>query len=165
MKKSDFLGTIESALYDLRESRPYIGFILQCLTIREDNRIPTAGVGYDNKAKKFQMSVNTDFMKSLTRKEQVAVLTHETMHITFKHCYMMYKYLAKERRMLNAAMDLVINQLIPDLPEFQDKKTGEKTGPLTLPFMKEKYNMDLLANQTVEYYFEELKKAKEEGKF
>jgi predicted metal-dependent peptidase len=165
MSSPKFIDLIESTIYDLRNKQPYIGFILQCLTIKEDNSIPTAGVAYDKKAKKFSLYTNTKFLEKLKPKERLAVFIHETYHITFKHVYLMYKYQPKERQLLNAAMDLVINQLIADLPEFHDPKTGELTGPLTLPFMKQKYDMDLLPNQTTEYYFEQMKKAKDEGKF
>lgn len=154
----DFLlykKNLETSLHEIRDEFPYIGFILQCLHIKAHTGIPTAGVAFNKKAKKFEMMINPNFFNKMTAEEQKAVLLHEIYHLTHKHVYMMYKYKSNDRKMLNCAMDLVINQLINNLPK----------QALTLKGFKEKYGVDLKANQTTEYYFEQLKKAKDEGKF
>src|SRR5271165_7150853 len=119
---------LESSLHEVRSEFPYIGFILQCLHISGNTMCPTAGVAFNKKAKKFELLINPNFFNSLTSTEQKAVLLHEIYHLTHKHVYMMYKYEADQRRMLNCAMDLVINQQIVGLPEMA----------LTLKSVKEK---------------------------
>lgn len=157
-----FENSLEGAIHGLRDELPYIGFILQCLNINQDERLPAAaGVYYNKQSKKFYMKVNPELFGKTSLDEKIAILTHEVYHIIFKHTNLMYKYNPDERMLLNYAMDLVINQLIKNLPEYA----------VTLKSMKDMYNIDLLPNQTVEYYFEnlkkdldKLKKGKSEGK-
>jgi predicted metal-dependent peptidase len=77
--------------------------------------LPTAGVMFDEKIKQFKLFINPDFLLKLSIAEGAAVLTHEIYHIFHKHVY--YNHTQYNKMILNIAMDLVINQLIEDLPK------------------------------------------------
>lgn len=114
---------------------PFLGSIMQCMNLSYSEAIPTAGVMYNNKTKKFEMLINPYFFcRTLTPVERTAVLLHEMYHITFKHVY--YDVPENYNRIqLNFAMDLVINQFIKGLPQqalFIEKfrmKDGTPFGP------------------------------------
>jgi len=93
----------------------HVGYILQCMNIRPTDSIPTAGVNYDQKSKKFNLFYNPKFMASLKPLEQQAVLIHEIDHILHGHVFMNIK--KEDMKKWNMAMDLVINQGNKHIPD------------------------------------------------
>jgi predicted metal-dependent peptidase len=118
------IHSLETALYQLTKNQAFFGMILQCLDMFYTHQIPTAGVGFDNNAKKWQMMINPKwFCEKLGdgdqgTKHRIAVLLHELYHLTHKHIIRapMIKLNPGRRTLMNIAMDMAINQYIKDLP-------------------------------------------------
>jgi len=115
---------LETALYQLTKNQSFFGMILQCLDIYYTHLIPTAGVCFDNNAKKWQMMINPKwFCDKLGdgdqgTKHRISILLHELYHLTHKHIIRapMLKLNPGRRMLINIAMDMAINQYIKDLP-------------------------------------------------
>lgn len=132
----------------------YIGSVMQCLKIVPDTSCPTAGVTYHKPTKSIIMIYSPDFMSKLTREELKAVFIHEIDHILRKHIfiYNSQKINRPDAKRLNFAMDLVINQHVPNLPEgalyIEHFKT--KDGKPFPPHESTETYYDLLENCTYE---------------
>jgi hypothetical protein len=116
---------LETALYQLTKNQAFFGMILQCLDIHYSHTLPTAGVMFDNNAKKWKMMINPKwFCVNLGDGDQgtrarISILLHELYHLTHKHIIRapMLKLNPNRRRLMNIAMDMSINQYIKDLPD------------------------------------------------
>ena len=124
---------------------PFYGHLLGGVVRRIDERIPTAAVSLTPQG--LQLIVNPDFfMNELKKDERVAVIKHEALHLLFRH---LYRPLIKkgDSKLFNIAADIVVNQHI---------------APWPLPDMavtlKEFPDMGLLADQSLEWYYEKLSK-------
>lgn len=116
-EKSQCLAT---AIYETSKTNPFIGSVLQCLTIQYAHTLPTAGIMFNTDAKRWDMLVNPYFFcKKLNAAERKAVLIHELNHITHKHPLRVpfLKISARKRMLMNIAADMAINQYIKDLPK------------------------------------------------
>lgn len=130
----------------------YIGSVMQCLKIIPDPQIPTAGVAFHKPLKSIVLIYSPDFMDKLTREELKAVFIHEIDHILRKHIYI-YNDIKQKRsdaKRLNMAMDLVINQKLPELP----------VGALFIEHFKTKDGKDFPKNESTETYYDLLEDAK-----
>ena len=115
---------LQTALYQLTKNQAFFGMILQCLDMYYTHLIPTAGVAFDNNAKKWQMMINPKwFCDKLGdgdkgTRHRISILLHELYHLTHKHIVRapMIKLNPSRRSLMNIAMDMSINQLIKDLP-------------------------------------------------
>src|ERR1035437_5079541 len=110
---------LASAIYECSKTHPFLGSVLQCLTISYGHVIPTAGIMFNTDAKRWDMIINPYFFcKKLNLLEQKAVLLHELSHITHKHPLRVpfLKISARKRMLMNIAADMAINQFIKDLP-------------------------------------------------
>jgi predicted metal-dependent peptidase len=110
---------LASAIYECSKTHPFMGSVLQCLTIQYGHSIPTAGIMFNTDAKRWDMIINPYFFcKKLELLEQKAVLLHELSHITHKHPLRVpfMKLSARKRQLMNIAMDMAINQFIKHLP-------------------------------------------------
>ena len=115
--KSQCLAT---AIYETSKTHPFVGSVLQCLTIQYAHTIPTAGIMFNTDAKRWDMLVNPFFFcKKLSAAERKAVLIHELSHITHKHPLRVpfLKIAARKRMIMNIAADMAINQFIKDIPK------------------------------------------------
>jgi predicted metal-dependent peptidase len=124
ISESDKRIALESAIYSLigqkqtsnqDENVQFYGHILQGLNISMSLEVPTAGVYYDSKVKAFKLLINPYFFCPLTLDKRKALLLHELFHITFRHVY--FGTHGYDKRLLNVAMDMVINQYISNLPD------------------------------------------------
>lgn len=116
-EKSQCLAT---AIYETSKSHPFIGSVLQCLTIQYGHTLPTAGIMFNTDAKRWDMIVNPMFFcRKLNQAQRKAVLIHELSHITHKHPLRVpfLKISARKRMLMNIAADMAINQYIKDLPK------------------------------------------------
>lgn len=114
--KSQALAT---AIYETSKTHPFVGSVLQCLTISYSHQLPTAGIMFNTDAKRWDMLINPFFFcKKLTAPQRKAVLIHELSHITHKHPLRVpfMKISARKRMLMNIAADMAINQFIKDLP-------------------------------------------------
>lgn len=110
---------LATAIYETSKSQPFLGSVLQCLTITYSHTLPTAGIMFNAEAKKWDMYVNPMFFcRKLDAKQRVAVLVHELSHITHKHPLRIpfLKISARKRMLMNIAADMAINQYIKNLP-------------------------------------------------
>lgn len=110
---------LASAIYECSKTHPFLGSVLQCLTISYGHQIPTAGIMFNTDAKRWDMMINPYFFcKKLSLLEQKAVLLHELSHITHKHPLRVpfLKISSHKRTLMNIAADMAINQFIKNLP-------------------------------------------------
>jgi predicted metal-dependent peptidase len=116
-EKSQCLAT---AIYETSKSHPFLGSVLQCLTIQYNHQLPTAGIMFNTDAKRWDMFVNPMFFcKKLNAPQRKAVLIHELSHITHKHPLRVpfMKISSRKRQLMNIAADMAINQFIKDIPK------------------------------------------------
>ncbi len=147
------MQVLEQSITKLIENESYDGVLLQQIKISASSMIPTLGV-FINKLGRFEMLINYDYFNSLTLDERVGVLRHEMLHLRHKHVLYNTRYHPDDRRVVNMAMDLSINQLIPTLPE----------GALHVSNFKKVDGTDFDRDQPFEFYFRELKKLKNQDK-
>ena len=115
-EKSQCLAT---AIYETSKTHPFLGSVLQCLTIAYAHTLPTAGIMFNTDAKRWDMLINPYFFcRKLNAAQRKAVLIHELSHITHKHPLRVpfLKISARKRMLMNIAADMAINQFIKDLP-------------------------------------------------
>ena len=112
--------SLQTAIYDVTKSNPFMGSVLQCLDIIYTLSVPRAGIGFNSDAKKWQMGLNPYwYAKLIDKKYRKGILLHEMMHITHKHPSRapFLKLNPNRRSLMNIAMDMAINQYIADLPK------------------------------------------------
>jgi predicted metal-dependent peptidase len=112
-------ASLQNAIFNLTRRQPFLGSVLQCMDITYSISIPTAGVMFSSNSRKWQMLINADFFcNKLNDLQREAVLQHELYHITHKHPIRLpfSKIDADKRQLMNVAMDMAINQYIPNLP-------------------------------------------------
>lgn len=107
---------LEQALVNLIQTREnaFLGRVLQCVNIKFTDQMPTAGIGFNRKTKLFEMFINPTFISKMSTAEAGAILLHECMHVLFGHTGANFE--AYDRKRLNIAQDLAINQYIKGLP-------------------------------------------------
>ena len=111
---------LQTGIYDVTKRAPFLGSILQCLDMEYTHIVPRAGIMFDADGKKWKMAINPWwFCECITDKNRAAVLLHEMYHITHKHPMRapFLKINPARRSLMNIAMDMAINQFIPDLPK------------------------------------------------
>jgi predicted metal-dependent peptidase len=125
---------LQTAIYNLQQKYVFFASVLQCMNITYSDMVPTAGVRFNSKTRKWEMYINADFFcNKLTDENRKAVLLHEMLHITHKHPLRLpfEKIDSQKRQVMNIAMDMAINQYISGLPagcdkcpSFDDRKQG-----------------------------------------
>ena len=111
--------SLQTALYNITKDFNFLGGVLQCLDIQYTHQIPRAGVAFSPDNKKWQMFLNPYYYcKILKDPAKMAVLLHEIHHLTHKHPLRVpfLKINEHRRQLMNIAMDMAINQYIPNLP-------------------------------------------------
>ncbi len=138
---------LEQAIFGLLEKLPWYGCLIQSMKVVISRDLPTAGVRFDNNGTSVRLSVNPDFLASLTPNERIALLIHEASHVDRLHLIRIPQA-TTNLRLGNIAADAAINCYIPDLP---------KGGIYPKDFNLKNY-------QTFEYYLERLTDDKNESK-
>jgi len=100
---------VNSSLRDLIRHIPLLGFIIIKMKWKFDKRVPTAGI-----SKNFQLYLNKEFFKTLTPKERVAVLKHESLHLAHRHFDRLLD--VSQPHIAEIAKEISINQYIDGLP-------------------------------------------------
>lgn len=111
---------LATCIYETSKTHPFLGSVLQCLTIAYSHQLPTAGIMFNTDAKRWDMLVNPFFFcKKLNSAQRKAVFIHELSHITHKHPLRVpfMQISARKRQLMNIAMDMAINQFIKDIPK------------------------------------------------
>lgn len=139
--------------YRLLTSEPFFAAISRQVHKSPSTAIPTAGVRINKETAQYEMLYNPEFMAKLPDNEKLGVLMHEFYHIIFDH---VTERLPPEgmTKMWNIATDLAIN----GLPGVIDKIPSIGCIPGKGPFAH------LPPEMSADFYFEELKKQKEQGK-
>lgn len=110
---------LQSAIFNLTAQQAFYGSLLQEITLKYTERLPTAAMAFNDKTGHYEMYINPNFFCSLTNEQRVAVFHHEILHFTNKHLFRLPFIGAKEqdRKLYNIAADMAINQFIKGLPE------------------------------------------------
>ena len=111
---------LQTSIYEITKSHPFMGAILQIMNISFTHMIPTAGVMFNAEVKRWDLLINPKFYcKQLQTGHRRAVMLHELYHITHKHPLRIpfIKLSVHKRQIMNIAMDMSINQYIKDLPD------------------------------------------------
>lgn len=139
--------------YRLLTSEPFFAAISRQVHKSPSTSIPTAGVRINKETAQYEMLYNPEFMAKLPDNEKLGVLMHEFYHLVFDH---VTERLPPEgmTKMWNIATDLSIN----GLPGVIDKIPSIGCIPGKGPFAH------LPPEMSADFYFEELKKQKEQGK-
>jgi predicted metal-dependent peptidase len=157
------LSVLEKALFAMRMRHPFYGTMLQQLRIELSIHVQTMGVGISPRDREFVLTINPIFLVEQleTLDQRVAVLVHEAEHLTRLHLIRgSFKQASeikdskdapKELKDLlhkeNIAMDISINQDIPNLPEMAMQIDKFKHIDPTKTLEK---------SMTWEYYFENI---------
>ena len=138
---------ISRCVNQLLMKEPFFSHILSGTVRTITDQIPTAAVGIKDEC--IMLMINQEFFLSelKTASQRIAVLKHETLHLVFKHLFR--DLIKKDPELMNIAADIVVNQYIGqwDLPE----------SAVTLNTFPD---MELEAEQTMEYYYERLSELK-----
>ena len=133
------------ACKELLIQQPFYGLFMLNLRkeiVDNNHSVKTAAVGPNGV--NFTLYVNKTFWEGLTDNEQIAVLTHEVMHICFFHLTDEFK--ADNPYNMNIAEDVSINQLITGLPG----------GCVTLQSLSKILGKKLEPNRGSWYYYREI---------
>lgn len=133
------------ACKELLIQQPFYGLFMLNLRkeiVDNNHSVKTAAVGPNGV--NFTLYVNKTFWEGLTDNEQIAVLTHEVMHICFFHLTDEFK--ADNPYNMNIAKDVSINQLITGLPG----------GCVTLQSLSKILGKKLEPNRGSWYYYREI---------
>jgi predicted metal-dependent peptidase len=139
---------LAKASKSLMLKEPFYGYFLIGLNKKYIKTIPTAGVS--KHGINVQLAVNPEFFEGLNEKQQIGLLKHELLHVSFGHLIMRDRF--KCHKLFNIAADLEINQYIENdyLPE----------GGITMEMFAD-LNLDPRAGTT--YYYEKLEEAQQQG--
>jgi predicted metal-dependent peptidase len=138
---------LQRAIYRLFYQEQFYGALLQELTIRFLDAVPTAAIAYNRKKQEYQIVINYEFFAKLTDEERTAVLKHEILHFTNGHLirFPWNEDTPKDKKyQYNLAGDMAINQFINGLPKDCIDVSAWKKNDGT-PFPK---------FQTMEVYFD-----------
>jgi len=162
---------LESAIYELSKKNAFYAALIQEVNIRYTNRIPTAALMYDKERALFWIEINYEWFAAKTTVERGAVLWHEILHFVHQHIFRAFEFEKNDKKLLNIAMDMAINQYIPGLPadcvdvkKFSYIDDNKKPQPFPEQKLFELY-LDLLEHpeNLTEETKEELKKYTGEG--
>lgn len=134
---------------DLMLEQPFYGLLLLNLNKEWTQKVPTAGVGLEDKMN-YKLYINPDFWQSLTEEHKKGLLLHELMHIAFFHITE-YKHLTNHT-LANVAQDIEINQKIQDSLLPPDGCTLDKFS-----------DYDLLPDEGTNIYYDKLCKQQDKG--
>jgi len=150
MATRENIDSLAKASKELMLKEPFYGLLLIALNKRWNNKlVPTAGVTL--KDINYELIINEEFWTGLTPLQKVGILKHELLHIGFFHLvnYNGSKY--SNKKILNIAMDIEINQYIERdwLPE---------QGC----FLENFAHLNLEPKKGTVYYYEKLMEAKDQ---
>lgn len=139
---------LAKASKSLMLKEPFYGYFLIGLNKKYIKTIPTAGVS--KHGINVQLAVNPEFFEGLNEKQQIGLLKHELLHVSFGHLIMRDRF--KCHKLFNIAADLEINQYIENdyLPE----------GGITMEMFAD---LNLNARAGTTYYYEKLEEAQQQG--
>lgn len=147
MTTSPFSDSFSKAGKTLMMTQPFYGIFLMMLNKKVDESINTLCVGL--KGINYELRVNPKFWDTLTSDVQLGALQHECLHMVNFHLTD-FQHLSN-KQVLNIAMDIAINQYIPD----QNRGEG-----WMMPDLFPDLNLDKMEGTI--YYYEKLMEAKDQ---
>ena len=110
---------LQASIYHIVRENPFIGGLLQELTFKFNNEIPTAAIGFNKQTQKYELLFNLTYFGNNTKEARIAILTHEILHFLHKHLFrwQLMNIKMEDRFLWNIAADMAINQFITGLPE------------------------------------------------
>ncbi len=141
------MNNVESAIKNLLSHKPfYAHFYLNSVIKYDTPGVTTAAVGLTTSGP--VMHFSRAFISDLSPEELSGVIEHETLHLLFDHLSSMNDKNTIPK-IANIAMDLSINQYISNLPK----------EALFLDQFNKTFNLNMLPEQTWEYYYSYLLQA------
>lgn len=101
---------VKSNIRDLIRQIPLLGFIIIKLKWRFDSTRPTVAID-----KRCRLLINKEFFSTLTNKERVATLKHESLHVAHRHFERLLD--VSQPQVATMAKEISINQYIDGLPK------------------------------------------------
>lgn len=145
----DINKIFSQSITNLVFNEPFYGHILQSITRKFTDTIPTAAVALNNQH--VELLINEKyFVKKLNDSERIAVLKHEVLHLVLKHLFRNKNYHNK-RLLYNIAADLVVNQYI-----------GDWELPVNAITLNSFPDLKLMRFQSLDYYIAQLIKIEHE---
>ena len=131
---------IEKAFKKLLIKQPFYG--LFCLNLPKvvTTKFPTLAVS--KQGVNCQLNINPDFWQKHTDDEQIALLTHELMHICLQHMFISSSF--ADANTFNIAADAEVNSYIDNLPQ----------SAVTVDVINQKLGTSLTAGQGTKTYYE-----------
>lgn len=164
ISRDSVVDAYEAAVIQLLREKPFFAKLV--MTMKKDFafQIPTAAVSV--KSTGVTLHLNKEFFNSLTPRERIAILLHESLHLVHGHTCRFKDFNPMDHGTANVACDVAINQFIPDLPKkismpTTDGKTVEGE-PITYEKLL-KVMPDLLPKQSSEYYFNKIKQEQQKN--
>ena len=111
--RNDFEKTIVAMFTDKVSGNNFYAHLIAKCKVQMTPSIPTAGVAFYNSS--YHLKINPFFFDPLTSLEKIDVIRHEMLHIMYRHLTIRNDFLDHEQA--NVAMDMAINQVLPNLPE------------------------------------------------
>jgi predicted metal-dependent peptidase len=143
---------ISGAVTQLLLKEPFFAHLLGNLSREISNRTPT--VALEKTQGGYSLIVNPEYFDQVltTREQRVAAIKHEALHFVFSHVFRAKKF--EHQEVYNQAADLVVNQYLEPWPSLPDA--------LTLELLDER-GVWMNRDESVEYYYEELLKIREQN--
>lgn len=148
------LEEVTKTSIELLLKEPFYSHLFSALNkeiVFEDSHIKTMAVGLRHKT--YVLIVNAPFWDNelKDKKHRFGVVKHEVLHLVFKH--LLVNEQSADKRLLNIAMDLVVNQYIERIQL-----------PTESIFLETFPELNLEKDQTYFYYYEKLKVLQEDCK-
>lgn len=128
---------------------PFYGLFLMNLNKEYSEKIPTAAVILDGINTK--MLFNKSYWNTLSDPEQLAVLTHETLHICYQH--LLHAKDFSDQKIFNIACDMEVNCYIDNLPK----------DVVTVESINAEFGLSLKPRMGFRWYYDELIKIKKDN--
>ena len=144
MKKN--IDSLAKASKDLMLGEPFYGLLLMALNKVWDKKVGTLGVGLDRI--NYHLIINPEFWEKHAPIVKKGLLKHELLHIAFFHVTDFDGY--KDKKVLNFAMDIVVNQYI-------ERQWLPEDGVFLDTFPE----LELEEKKSTKYYYNKLMEEKE----
>ena len=147
------MNIIEKAIKHLLDTKPFYACFFLASQVKYDHpQVPTAAATMTKIGP--MLIFNTEFISKFTAAEVSGIVEHEVLHLLFEHVNAVKAYPSIVPNIANIAMDCSINQYIQGLP----------SGGVTLDGLNKDLNLNLLPNETWQYYYAALMQKREELK-
>jgi predicted metal-dependent peptidase len=151
----------EDTIIRMISRSPYYAHILLQLKLQFIPNFPSAGVGISNG--QIRLIIGSSFFLGLNEEQRVFVMMHEMGHIILGHLGTERSGNKEDHKIMNIAMDTAIHEILTQAKVLFTN--DEDMNPCTVESLRKLVEDDTIKNnETTEYYFNFLKKLKEELK-